>query len=286
MYKFYFEAFLIENKTENSFCHLFFSNINNRIMKSSFDINRFNINAWANFPLDENSNIDLRLFSDKANEILEHTVQYRNRAEKTTIRSDYGHTPDKPHFDIIIEKDGRRIDLNVDQDQKFHSFESIINAVFMQVEKFDSLIGPKYWISPMNIHTERIEIINNEWKKAQILTTLSILSRVVSLEIINKTMEDKEIDDNYFRTIVLDCIENIRQEEKKFDGPLDISLIKYYNSINNLPFNIIFEPSADVRSFFKCYNADGSERNVELLGVMNETKTNENFSRRSSSLDM
>ena len=39
---------------------------------------------------------------NKNNEIVEHTVQYRNNKDNIQIRSDYGHRPDKPHFDIII----------------------------------------------------------------------------------------------------------------------------------------------------------------------------------------
>ena len=137
----------------------------------------------------------------------------------------------------------------------------------------------------MNIHKESIEIIYSEWKTSGIISPLSILSRIVSLEIINQTMEDREVSDRDFRTIVRKNIKNIINEETKFKGPLDITQIKYYNSINNLPFNIIFEPKADVQRFFKCYNADGSEKNVELLGVVNETKANENFSKRIRSHD-
>ena len=67
---FYFEASLVENERENSYCHLYFTNNTTRHLKESFDIKRFNINTWANFPLDDQSYIDLRLFTNKTNEIL------------------------------------------------------------------------------------------------------------------------------------------------------------------------------------------------------------------------
>ena len=73
----------------------------------------------------------------------------------------------------------------------------------------------------MNIHKERIEIIYSEWKTSGIISPLSILSRIVSLEIINQTMEDREVSDRDFRTIVWKNIKNIINEETKFKDPLD-----------------------------------------------------------------
>ncbi len=133
--KFYYEAFFQNEPIQNSYCHLFFTNYHHKEKKplEKFDFGKYNINAWALIPLDNYSVIDVRLFVDKNNEIIEHTVQYRNNKDNVQIRSDYGHGPHKPHFDIIIkDSDGRKIaDIDVIQDVNFLNFECIINAVFM-----------------------------------------------------------------------------------------------------------------------------------------------------------
>jgi hypothetical protein len=218
---------------------------------------------------------------NKNNEIVEHTVQYRNNKDNIQIRSDYGHGPDKPHFDIIIkDNDGKKIaDIDVIQDVNFLNFECIINAVFMQIEKYDVLIGPKFWISPMGIHPERINIIYKEWKDSNIKTSLAILSRIVFLELMNKTQNDIEISNETFSSIVKEKILDCKSKEKVLGGRIDIGDIFYDSSIAKLPFNIIFEDEKEIKKYYKCFESNGLEINIELLGYLNEIKNGKSISR-------
>jgi len=281
--KFYYEAFIQNEPIPNSYCHLFFTNDTQKLKKSpeEFDFGKYNINSWAKIPLDNYSVIDVRLFVNKNNEILEHTVQYRNDKDNIKIRSDYGHGPNKPHFDIIItDKDGKQIaNIDVIQNVNFLNFECIINAVFMQIEKYDVFIGPKFWISPINIHPERINIIYKEWKDSNIKTSLAILSRIVFLDLINKTQNHIEISNEMFHFVVKEKIFYCKKKEKELGGSIDIQNIIYDPSIVRLPFNIVYEDDTNTTKFYKCFDSNGSELNIELLGFVNETKRGKSISR-------
>jgi hypothetical protein len=78
----------------------------------------------------------------------------------------------------------------------------------------------------INVDDEFKTIFYKVLQNSEIKTPLSILPRVVSLEIINQTTKDKEVSDPDFITIVRDSIENMKQDEIKYKGLLDISQIK------------------------------------------------------------
>ena len=70
------------------------------------------------------------------------------------------------------------MDEKVPQSSNFLNYEAAINAVFMQVEKYNPLIGAKYWLSPAGIHDERVYIVSKLKNQLQISTSLTILARV------------------------------------------------------------------------------------------------------------
>ena len=149
----------------------------------------------------------------------------------------------------------------------------------MQIEKYDVFIGPKFWISPIGIHPERINIIYKEWKDFNMKTSLAILSRIVLLDLINKTSNHIEIPNEMFHSIVKEKIFYCKNKEKELGGSIDIQDIVYDPSIVRLPFNIVFEDDEKTTKFHKCFDSNGSEINVELLGFVNEIKNGKSTSR-------
>jgi hypothetical protein len=85
----------------------------------------------------------------------------------------------------------------------------------MQIEKYDVFIGPEFWISPNDIHPERINIIYEEWKDSNIKTSLAILSRIVFLDLINKTQNYIEISNEMFHSVVKEKIFYCKNKEKE-----------------------------------------------------------------------
>jgi len=65
-----------------------------------YNIQNYNIQAWAIIPITENEVVDMTLFTGKDNRMKSFTMQYRDTQAHLNIRSDYGHGPHDPHFDI------------------------------------------------------------------------------------------------------------------------------------------------------------------------------------------
>ena len=71
------------------------------------------------------------------------------------------------------------LDEKIPQTYNFLNYEAAINAVFMQVEKYNPLIGAQYWLSPAGVHPKRIDIINELKNSFEVSTPLTILARAI-----------------------------------------------------------------------------------------------------------
>ncbi len=92
------------------------------------------------------------------------------------IRTDYGHGKDLKHtnIDIYNKKKEKITDPEysfIPQTFKIHNFEMALHYVFIQVEKHNPLVGPKYCLSPCQIHEERLMPTFEAWKESQIAST-------------------------------------------------------------------------------------------------------------------
>jgi len=71
--------------------------------------------------------------------------------------------------------------------KKYHNplvsyYEAAINAVIIQVEKYDPKISAKYWLSPFEVHDARVNILSRLRNQFGISTSLTILARIVNLK--------------------------------------------------------------------------------------------------------
>jgi hypothetical protein len=253
------------------------------------ELQRYNMQAWATVPISENQVLDMRLFTDQDNRILDFTMQYRgpfNNLEyalashtqlrqQTTIhiRSDYGHVGGVhyPHFDIqLFDNYGRKVsDQDVPQDENFSNYESAINAVFMQVEKLsDPLIGAKYWLSPAEIAPERVSILSDLRKKYNILTSLSVVSRIINLRTLEETRRGT-IDELNFWKIAEYVLQSCKEQETQLGGPLDVE-VKYNTDMSMLPF-FFFQPEG-AQHIVKAYDLNGKDIEFEPVYMVHEQK--------------
>ncbi|MGH9980931.1 MAG: hypothetical protein ACRD6U_05185 [Nitrososphaeraceae archaeon] len=244
------------------------------------DTQTFLLKTWANVPVSSNEIIDLNLNLLKNNEIDNFTVQYRtimdlnilktgklmipllsgftqNDIHMMLIRSDFGYKNKTSHFNIdLYNKENIKINSNehshYEQNFTITSYEMALHLVFMQVEKHNILIGPKYWLSPFQIHIDRVYNVYESWKKSKILTPLCILSRNIHTQILLETHgKNIGLSENDFQQILYKEIENCKSFEK--DNPEDF----YVNIPNSkhmfiLPFNF-FKPDDRAIVYFGVY---------------------------------
>jgi hypothetical protein len=95
----------------------------------------------------------------------------------------------------------------------------------MQTEKIiDQTIGAKYWLSPSNISPEFVAFIYSKWQKAKsknsLRTSLTVVSRIVNVRILDCTNQKIVIDYNLFYKIVEDTITEIQEKEKELGGDI------------------------------------------------------------------
>lgn len=153
------------------------------------------------------------------------------------IRSDYGHGVSYSHFDVqLFDNGGSKLyDKDVPQDENFPSYESAINAVFMQVEKLsDPLIGAKYWLSPAEISLERVSILSDLRKKYNILTSLSVVCRIINLRTLEATRRGPT-DELSFWKITDSVLQSCKEQETQLGGPLNVE-VQYNTNMSMLPF--------------------------------------------------
>ena len=162
------------------------------------DVDKYFIKAWATIPVSSMEILDLELHQLKDKEIENFTVQYRTTIDRSLfknvlkikllpghsqeeahimlIRTDYGHGKDLKHtnIDIYNKKKEKITDPEysfIPQTFKIHNFEMALHYVFIQVEKHNPPVGPKYCLSTCQIHEERLMPTFEAWKESQIAST-------------------------------------------------------------------------------------------------------------------
>lgn len=187
------------------------------------------------------------------------------------IRSDYGHGVSYPHFDIqLFDNGGSKLyDKDVPQDENFSSYKSAINAVFMQVEKLsDPLIGAKYWLSPAEIAPERVSILSDLRKKYNILTSLSVVCRIINLRTLEATRRGPT-DELSFWKITDSVLQSCKEQETQLGGPLNVE-VQYNTDMSMLPF-FFFQPEGS-QQLLKAYDMNGTEIEFEPVCMVYEQK--------------
>jgi hypothetical protein len=236
-------------------------------------LDKYNVQANASIPITSSEIIDMNLFTGKDDKILSFTMQYRNLSSNLNIRSDYSHGSNYPHIDIEKRDQNKNkiLDIDVPQVDEFLNYESAINAVLMQVEKYNPLIGLRYWLFPGEIHSARIPVIYQIWKEARLRTPLVIFSRMINIQLYEQS-RSRQIDDTAVISIAKSQIQQCRAKEEELDGPVDIALVTYSTSMATLPF-LCFVP--DIKGI-QCSNTgfmeDGTPVQLEHIGMAFETK--------------
>jgi hypothetical protein len=250
MYKnsdYYSEVFI---SRDNNTCQQYYITYDKSKIKGfskdfkSSDIDKYIMKAWARIPISSIKILDLKIHQLKNKEIENFTVQYRTTihpsllkdrelkikllpsksqdgAHMMLIRTDYGHGKDLKHINIDIynKKKEKITDTKysfLPQTFQIHNYEMALHYVFMQVEKHNPLVGPKYWLSPCQIHEERLMPTFKAWKESRIMTPLCILSRNILVNIIFRTYDhDEIISDDKFIQILNEEIDKTREFENK-----------------------------------------------------------------------
>ncbi|MGC1131537.1 MAG: hypothetical protein WA941_01840 [Nitrososphaeraceae archaeon] len=236
-------------------------------------LSKYNIQANAIVPITPNETIDMNLFTDKSNKILSFTMQYRDLSTNLNIRSDYGHGPSFPHIDIEQrdQNDKKVIDIDIPQVDDFLNYESAINAVLMQVEKYNPLVGLRYWLFPGEINADRIPALYRTWKEAGLKTPLVIFSWLVNIQVYEQS-RSRQIEDTTIMEIAKTQIEVCRTNEIKQKGPLDIASVTYSTPMATLPFFFFVPDHEGIYVQNIGFMEDGS-------GVAFETKDGRNIIR-------
>jgi hypothetical protein len=107
------------------------------------------------------------------------------------------------------------LDERVPQSDTFLNYEAAINAVFMQVKKYNPLIGAKYWLSPFGVHDTQVDVLSELRNQFGILTPLTILARLVNVNLYGESNDDKQIDINYFRKIAETQLRLCKEKEQE-----------------------------------------------------------------------
>jgi hypothetical protein len=282
--KFHAEAMFLIMGTHNDYGYGYIT-FNKRKLRGfqRNSISKYNIQAWANIPIAENGTVDMRLFVGKDNNLQEFTMQYRDHVKYKgilgilNIRSDYGHGIQDPHIDVeFLDQSGKKIlDEKVPQTDNFLNYEDAINAVFMQVEKYNPLIGARYWLSPAYIHPMRVDIVSELKNSLDVLTPLTILARVINVRLYEEARRGIQIDTiNEFRKIAESEIKLLKEKERTQGGALDISEVRYSNEMDVLPFlfflPVTVDPTQKAYYVFKRYASDGKENAVMPVGIVSE----------------
>lgn len=208
------------------------------------DFQKFKLKAWATVPLSADEQLDMSVYLSKNGEVEDFTMQYRNILDRSRangvrlplrpgysktdihtlqIRTDYGHKngEDKINhtnielFDVFNNKINEDDEMSfVKQNFVIYNYESAIHYIFMQVEKLSPLIGPRYWLSPFEIHPNRVSLIHTLWQESHLSIPLCVLSRNVNIKMLQRIENTKtEILESDFLRIVKDEIEEARNVE-------------------------------------------------------------------------
>jgi hypothetical protein len=141
----------------------------------------------------------------------------------------------------------------------------------MQVEKYNPLVGPKYWLSPFGIHENRVDITRKLWQESGISSPLCILSSNIYVKMIERTYNDKrEILDAEFEEIVKKQILKSRKIESENSENTNVEVLTAANGIFILPFPFFIPDESFRYGSFK-YSSDGSkhpEDRFENMGMV------------------
>jgi hypothetical protein len=144
----------------------------------------------------------------------------------------------------------------------------------MQVEKYNPLIGARYWLSPASIHPMRIDIVNELKNSLNVLTPLTILARAINVRLYEEAKRGIQIDTiNEFRKIAESEIKLLKEKERTQGGALDISEVRYSNEMSVLPFLFFLpftEPTQKAYYELKKYTSDGKVFAVRPVGIVSE----------------
>jgi hypothetical protein len=139
----------------------------------------------------------------------------------------------------------------------------------MQVEKLsDPLIGAKYWLSPAEIAPERVSILADLRKEYNILTSLSVISRIINLETLEASRKGPT-DELGFWKITDSVLQACKDREKQLGWPLDVE-VQYSADISMLPF-YFFHPEGS-HHLLKAYDMNGAEIEFEPVVAVYEQK--------------
>jgi hypothetical protein len=209
--------------------------------------------------------------------------RFKQPVRYLNVRTDIGPHKGYPHIDVEISDDNKNkvFDKVVKQDNDFTNYESAISTVFMQVERISNpFVGAQYWLSPTEIFPERVEKLELLRIQNKISTSLSILSRAISLKAWEETRSGIIINEEQFWKIAESQVQLIREKEKELGSDMDIEGIQYSTNMSILPFPFFAPEFADYN--FKAYRPDGSEvltQGEGAIGVVWEKKNGINFIR-------
>lgn len=141
----------------------------------------------------------------------------------------------------------------------------------MQVEKYNPLIGLKYWLFPGEIHSDRISVLHQMWKQPGLQTPLVIFSRMVNIQLYELS-RSQHIDDTTVAEIAQSQIKVCRTNEKVQKGPLDIASVTYSTPVSTLPFLFFVPDNEGIHVRNAGFMKDGTPVQIEPNGVVFETK--------------
>ena len=129
----------------------------------------------------------------------------------------------------------------------------VLHFVFMQVEKHNQMIGLTYWLSPFQIHLDRVSICYKFWKKSEMQTPLCILSRNIHISILLETHgKNIELSENDFQIILNKEIDDCKSFEKNHPEDFKVN-IPNSEDMFVLPFNF-FKPDDKAITSFIAYS--------------------------------
>jgi hypothetical protein len=272
MKKLYMEATLQVEDNQEHYDYFYVTYNKNKLKgPQGHNTQNYNIQAWATIPITMYEVVDMTLFTGKDNKMKSFTMQYRDNQAHLNIRSDYGHGPHDPHFDIEIrDTNGKKVhDIDVKQDENFINYEVAMNAVFMQVEKYNPLIGAKYWLSPAGIYDDRILYLAELRRKYKLSTSITILARAINIRLYEVSRTDYITEEHYkslVQSVLLDCI----QKEREYGGSLEIVGVCYSTPMAIPPF-FVFQPEGALSRFVR-YFSNGTHVPLEPKGAVFEVK--------------
>jgi hypothetical protein len=200
------------------------------------------IYAIARIPLTPNETVNMKLMVIRDGPT-KYTMQYHDISKGVIIRSDndhgYGH--------IDIELPHKRIapialsDLTDDVHIQ-NSYEFVTNYILQTAENHTNpLAGVIYWLSPaLILPRDLLSLFSTLRSKYQPRMSLTVLARLIHMDIINEVRKGKKLRSNDYVKIIKDRFGWIFKEEEENANlpPLQPVAAQYSSSIAALPFPV------------------------------------------------